>query len=153
MVTTMQTAVLTGRGPVVVERTFMAPRVKVWRALTDPAQMRAWYFPELQDFRAEVGFETAFVVHHHDKAFIHEWRVTEVIPGQKISYAWTFGGYPGSSLLTIELFEQLGMTWLRLTHSGIETFRGDLFPDLTKENFVDGWRAFIGKALSAYLKG
>ena len=76
-----------------------------------------------------------------------------MIPKQKISYEWTFGDYPGSSLLTIELFEQLGMTWLRLTHAGIETFRGDLFPDLAKENFVEGWSSFIGKALSAYLKG
>ena len=149
----MQTAALTGRGPIVVERTFMAPRTKVWGALTDPAQMRAWYFPQLQDFQAVVGFETEFVVPHNGREFIHQWRVTEVIPGQKISYAWTFGGYPGSSVLTIELFEQLGMTWLRLTHAGIETFRGDLFPDLAKENFVEGWTSIIGKALSAYLKG
>lgn len=132
----MQTAVLTDRGPVVVERTFMAPRARVWTALTEPAEMRIWYFPRLTDFRAEV-----------------EWRVTAVIPWQKISYEWWFPGHPGSSVLTIELFEQLGMTWLRLTHAGIENFRGDLFPDLAKEKFVEGWRSLIGKALNAYLKG
>jgi uncharacterized protein YndB with AHSA1/START domain len=148
----MYTATLTDRGPIVVERTFMAPRAKVWKALTDPAQMRVWYFPQLEDFRAETGFETEFVVSHGGKEFIHQWRVTEVVPKQKISYEWKFAGYPGCSLLTIELFEQLGVTWLRLTHAGTDSFRGDLLPDLAKENFINGWRSFIGGALRDYLK-
>jgi uncharacterized protein YndB with AHSA1/START domain len=145
------TTIISETQPVVVERAFVASREKVWRALTDPDQMRAWYFPQLKDFRAEVGFETEFTITHKGDDFIHIWRVTEVIPGQKISYEWSFGNYPGMSLLTIELFEQMGTTWLRLTHSGLDTFRGDLFPKLARENFVEGWTSFIGKSLQQYL--
>ncbi|TDX02007.1 SRPBCC family protein [Dinghuibacter silviterrae] len=148
----MQTASIAGREPVVVERAFATTKDRVWRALTELDQMRVWYFPQIKDFRAEVGFETEFTLSHKGKDYIHQWRVTEVVPGRKISYEWAFGGYPGTSLLTIELFEQMGATWLRLTHTGIETFRGDLFPDLSRENFVEGWTSFIGTSLRNYLE-
>jgi len=152
MVTFMASTMTMANGPMVIERTFEAPVDRVWRALTDPAQMRVWYFPMMEDFRAEVGFETRFNVHHEGRDFLHIWKVTEVVPGKKISYEWRFGGYPGHSLLTWELFGQMGMTWVRLTHAGLGSFRGDLYPELFRDNFVQGWTRYMCD-LGDYLKG
>jgi uncharacterized protein YndB with AHSA1/START domain len=137
--------------PVVIERAYRAPADKVWRALTELDQMKRWYFPQLEAFRPEVGFETAFSVTKHGIAYSHRWKVTEVIPGRKISYEWRYAGHPGNTLVTIELFEQLGTTWLRLTHRGIESFREDGHTVLTREGFTQGWTHLLGSALRDYL--
>lgn len=137
---------------VVLERSFRAPVQKVWDALTDPSQMKVWYFPMLEDFKAEVGFQTKFDVPHGDKHYIHIWKVTEVIPGKKISYEWRFGDYPGNSLLTFELFDQGESTRVVLTHDKLDSFRGDLHPDFSVENFQAGWTHFMEKALKEYLE-
>ena len=134
----MATTIAIGNEPIVIERTFQAPGDRVWRALTDPRQMRAWYFPMMEDFRAEVGFETRL----EKQDYVHIWKVITVVPKRKISYEWRLGGYPGNSLLTFELFEQMGWTWLRLT--------GDLYPELFRDNFVEGWTHYMGE-LKAYI--
>jgi len=56
--------------PIVIERTFNAPIEKIWKALTDINQMRQWYFPQLEDFKPQEGFETQFNVHHEGKDFL-----------------------------------------------------------------------------------
>ena len=43
-----------------IEKTFPIPREKLWKALTDHRQMQQWYFKELKDFNAEIGFQTSF---------------------------------------------------------------------------------------------
>lgn len=50
--------------------------------------------------------------------FRPEVKVTEVLPGRKLSYE-----PPGNARLTWELFEQMGVTWVRLTHNGPEASR------------------------------
>jgi uncharacterized protein YndB with AHSA1/START domain len=136
---------------IVVERTFTAPVEKVWNALTDPEQMRQWYFPMMEDFRPEKGFETRFDLVAGDKHFLHIWKVTDVIPGQKISYEWRYDGYPGNSLLTFELLKSNEGTKLVLTHEKLETFRGDINPGLAKDDFLQGWKGFINTRLKDYL--
>ena len=136
---------------IIVEQTFTVPAQKVWAAITDPEQMRKWYFPMMEDFRAEKGFETRFDVVAGDKHFLHIWKVMDVIPEQKISYEWRYDGYPGNSLLTFELFESKEGTKLTLTHEKLETFKGDINPGLAKENFQEGWNGFIKTRLKDYL--
>jgi len=136
---------------IIVERTFSVPPEKVWNAITDPNQMRQWYFPMMEDFRPEKGFETQFDVVMGDKHYLHLWKVTDVIPGRKISYEWKYGGYPGDTLVTFELFESQEGTKLILTHENLETFKGDIYPELDKDNFLEGWMRFIGTALKDYL--
>lgn len=138
--------------PVIVERTYNAPVKNVWAAITDLEQMRQWYFPSLEEFEPEIGFETRFDVPHDGKVFLHIWKVTEVIPNRKISYDWKFGGYPGNSAVSFELFDEGGKTRIVLTHAGLETFQGDANPDLAAGNFVEGWTHFIGTALREYVE-
>ncbi|HHX27715.1 MAG TPA: SRPBCC domain-containing protein [Firmicutes bacterium] len=66
--------------PIVVERIYEAPISVVWEAITDSEKMRRWYFTEMTDFRPEVGFETEFTVHHEGQDYVHQWKVTEVVP-------------------------------------------------------------------------
>jgi uncharacterized protein YndB with AHSA1/START domain len=138
--------------PVIIERVYNAPINRVWEAITDLEKMRQWYFPTLVEFEPEVGFETMFDVPHNGKVFPHIWKVIEVVPNKKISYEWKFGGYPGNSVVSFELFEDDDKTKIILTHSKLETFRGDLNPDLEVKNFAEGWTYFIGTALKEYVE-
>jgi uncharacterized protein YndB with AHSA1/START domain len=82
-----------GVEPLVVERTFDAPVALVWRALTQVEDMRRWYF-DLKEFKAEVGFEFAFVVEHEGTTYDHRCKIVEVIPQKKIAYNWRYHGSP-----------------------------------------------------------
>lgn len=132
---------------VVVERTYKAPIQQVWAAITEPDQMKQWYL-SINDFRAEVGFETSFDQKSGDKSYPHIWKVTEVVPGRKISYAWSFANFPGNSEVTFELTPEGNGTRLTLTHTGLESF-GDYAP---VAGFEKGWTYFIGEALPKFLE-
>ena len=137
--------------PVVVEQSFATPIDKVWGAITDLHQMRVWFFPQIEAFSPRAGFTTQFDVRNGDKVYPHIWRITEAIPRKKIVYDWRYGGYPGKSTVTFALSTQGGMTTLKLTHEGLESFpQGN--PDFSKESCTAGWRGFICVRLKEYLE-
>lgn len=138
--------------PVIVERTLNAPIEAVWLAITDLKQMQQWYFPMLESFKPEVGFETQFNIRMDEKDYLHIWKITEVVPGKKIAYSWKFGGFPGDSLLTFELFAEGNRTRIKLTHSGLETFEPGTHPELVRGNFAKGWTHF-GDAVKQFVEG
>src|SRR6266446_10176803 len=134
---------------VVVERTLNAPTARVWQALTDVDQMRAWYF-DLKEFKPEPGFEFEFIVEHEGVKYHHLCKVTEAISQKKIAYTWRYKGEPGESLVTFELFPDGNKTKLRLTHKGLETFPKT--PAYARKNFEMGW-ASIATELQQFLEG
>lgn len=136
--------------PIVITDTFDAPVDKVWQAITDSRIMPEWYF-QVTDFKPEVGFETQVDVVSGDKHYPHLWKVTEVIPGKKISYSGKYAGYPGSSEVTFALAAVNGKTQLTLTHKGIETFPQDT-PEFRREGFMSGWDMIIRKQLKEFLE-
>ena len=123
---------------------------KVWKAITNTEDMKLWYF-DISEFKPTVGFEFQFEGGKDDKSYLHLCKITEVIPGKKLSYSWRYDGYPGNSLVTFELFEEGNRTKLKLTHEGIESF-GTENPDLARENFVEGWNQIIGTSIKEYLE-
>jgi uncharacterized protein YndB with AHSA1/START domain len=139
--------------PVLLKRIFNSPVERVWHAITDINQMRLWYFPQLENFQPEKGFETQFNVHHEGKDFLHIWKVKDVVPMKKISVEWKYEGYPGNSLVSFELFPQGNKTRLLLTHEGIESFMPAQYPELGKKNFIEGWTAFMDNQLKQFLEG
>ncbi len=139
------------KAPIVVERTFSATAETVWKAITEVDQMKQWYMPALGSFEPRVGFETEFSIHHEGKDFPHIWKVTEVVPEKKIAYDWKYRGYPGSSVVTFELFPEGENTRLRLTHTGLETFIPKSNPDLARKNFLQGWTQ-LGTELQQFLE-
>jgi uncharacterized protein YndB with AHSA1/START domain len=124
---------------------------KVWKAITDKNDMKQWYF-DLAEFKPEVGFEFQFEGKGlKGEKYLHLCRITEIIPDKKISYTWRYDGYPGSSLVTFELFDEDGKTRIKLTHEGLDSFDIDN-PDFAKENFAAGWNELIGKNLKDYVE-
>jgi uncharacterized protein YndB with AHSA1/START domain len=138
--------------PIIVERTFNVPVSKVWDAITDKNEMKAWYF-DLVEFKPEEGFRFEFTGGPSpEKQYKHLCEVTEVIPIEKLVYSWRYEGYAGISHVSFELFETGAQTLVRLTHSGIESFPKDN-PDLAVGNFIEGWNDIIHKNLKGYLEG
>lgn len=142
--------------PFVIERTYPVSAEKVWSAITDPAEMRQWYF-DLPGFKAEVGYKFEFTGGSPDGVqYKHLCEVKEVIPRKKLSYSWRYEGYEGESLVTFELFDSTHadagtQTTLRLTHAGLETFPKSK-ADFAAKNFAEGWTDLIGRSLAQYLR-
>lgn len=135
---------------VVVEHTYNASADKVWRAITDAEQMKQWYI-NVPGFKAKAGHKFQFSGGDENQQLLHLCEVMEVIEEKKLSYSWRFDGYPGDSLVTWELFPEGDKTRLVLTHSGIESFRGDLHPEMKIENFM-GWTHVLDKMLKEFVE-
>ena len=137
--------------PIVVEKVFDAPVKKVWKAITDKEQMREWYF-NVDDFKPEKDFEFSFAGQgRKGEEYIHLCKVIDVIPHKKLQYSWKYVGYPGHSLVTVELFQEDDKTRLKLTHTGVESF-AENGPDFAKESFTAGWTEIINSMLEKYLQ-
>jgi uncharacterized protein YndB with AHSA1/START domain len=129
------------------KQVYNAPMEKVWRALTNAEEMRAWYFPQIQDFKPAVGFE--FVFADDGSPYQKSWRVTHVEDGRVLSHTWDYKSFPGSSLVTFKLFEEDVETRLNLTHIGIGSFPDD--PHFARERFESGWETLLGSNLRNHL--
>lgn len=138
--------------PFVIERIYNAPLELVWKAITDKNEMKQWYFPDLDQFKAEVGTTFEFYGSKDEKRYLHLCKVIEVIENKKISYTWTYKDYPGSSIVTFELFPEGNKTKLRLTHVGLKSFPSSINPDFARESFAGGWRSFIGSRLKDFVE-
>jgi hypothetical protein len=53
--------------------------------------------------------------------------------------------------VTFELFPEGNQTRVKLTHTGLDTFPGDI-PDFAKKNFATGWTDILGESLKSYLE-
>ena len=60
---------MTHSEPILVSQILAAPRAEVWAAITDPQRMREWFFEEIPEFEARVGFETRFDVQPADVVY------------------------------------------------------------------------------------
>lgn len=137
--------------PVIVEQNFDTDITTVWEAITQVSQMRQWFFDNIPEFNAEVGFETDFEVDTGERVFPHHWKIIEVIPRKKIIYHWSYGGYDGEGLVIFELTEEKSYTKLVLTNLVIEDF-SDEVPEFQRESCIGGWEYFINQRLVEYLK-
>lgn len=137
--------------PFVIERTFKASPKRIWEAITQKEKMKEWYF-DLEEFRAEVGFEFRFSGGPPETQYLHICEVTEAVPEKKLTYSWRYDGYKGISYVTFELFGQGDSTLLRLTHSGLDSFDENNNADFARKNFQAGWTDIIGRSLKEYLE-
>ena len=136
--------------PIIVQQRFDATLARVWQAITEIDQMRQWYFDNLPDFQAELGFETAFEVSHDGRNFLHQWKVTEVIPLKKLVYGWQYAQYEGKADVVFELSRHEGQTLLQVSTHINEDFPADI-PEFDNESCKAGWEYFIQQRLKAYL--
>ena len=138
--------------PIVVEQYYDRSASDVWNAITDIDEMRKWYFEDIPDFKAELGFRTQFLVESGDRSFMHLWEVTEVIPKCKLVYDWKYEGIEGDSLVSFEVSGDEHSANLRLTDRVLEDFPRDI-PEFTRESGIEGWTYFIKDRLKKYLDG
>ena len=135
--------------PIVIEQSFQTSVHSVWEAITDAEQMRQWFFPQIERFVPEVGFETQFNVNAEGRDFLHVWKVTEVVPQRRLVYQWRYDGYPGDSMVVWDLSSIDRQALLKFTHEGHETIGGD--PMFTRENCEAGWNFLIKQSLVDFL--
>ena len=136
--------------PIIIEQSFNKSKEVVWSAITDPNKMREWFFENIPDFIPEVGFKTRFNVDAGERQFMHIWKITEVIPFEKIVYNWRYENMYGNAFVSFELFDRDIETLLRITNLGLETFPQDI-PEFSRESCTDGWEYFINQRLKEYL--
>ena len=138
--------------PIVITQEFNTTVDRVWTAITNRDEMIQWYFEMIPAFEPTVGFETSFNVRTPDnKDYLHLWKVTEVMPKQKIVYSWKYGGYSGDSFAVWKLKANADKIMLHFSHHGISTFPQDN-PDFERESCVKGWTYFIHERLKTYLE-
>ncbi|MDO9261554.1 MAG: SRPBCC domain-containing protein [Flavobacteriaceae bacterium] len=136
--------------PIIVEQIFDQNIETVWKAITQLHQMKQWFFENIPDFEAIVGFEIQFNVKAPSRDFLHCWKITQVIANKKIVYQWKYENISGEGTVSFELFEENNQTKLVLTNEGLETFPQDI-PEFSREGCIDGWNYFIKKRLKEYL--
>ncbi|MDF1697674.1 MAG: SRPBCC domain-containing protein [Saprospiraceae bacterium] len=137
--------------PIIIENRINASLETVWMAITEVMHMRNWFFKEIHEFRAEVGFETKFTVHSDDRAFPHVWTIIDVIPRNKISYNWKYEGYKGDSNVHFELVQVKTTTKIKLTTEILDDFQTDV-PEFKRESCEGGWKYFLCDRLPDYLE-
>ena len=139
----------TSEPDVVVAADLPCSREQLWLALTEPDQMRAWFFNSIPDFKAQAGFATEFMVDAGERQFLHQWQVTEVAPAQKLVYRWRYGGYAGVGRSVFELSGDGASSHLRITFVVEEDFAADI-PEFERDACLGGWQYFIAE-LGRYL--
>jgi uncharacterized protein YndB with AHSA1/START domain len=95
-----------------IERTFNAPRDRVWRAFTDPKLVAQWWGRghELTIERMEVerGGHWRYVEHAPDGVHGFEGRYRDVVPKERIERTMEWDGMPGHVLVETTTFKDLG---------------------------------------------
>lgn len=138
--------------PVIVKESFNTPAETVWNALTQVDEMRQWFFPNIPEYKAQVGFETQFIVDTGERSFPHIWKVLEINPQQKMVQHWHYGGYAGRCTVAFELEGMEERTQLTVTATVLEDFPDDI-PEFERESCFKGWKYFIQENLKQYLEG
>lgn len=95
-----------------VERIFHAPRARVWRAMTDPAQVAQWWGRGntlvIERMEVERGGRWRFVEQSPHGAQGFEGRYREVVPGERVVQTFEWDGMPGHVAVETTTLEDLG---------------------------------------------
>ena len=136
--------------PIIVKQKFTISRERLWQIITEPTLMRQWFFAEIPDFKAEVGFQTRFNVDAGERQFMHLWEIVEVKLKSTIVYDWRYEGYIGQGNVKFELEDVEGGSILVVTSAGMESFPQDV-PEFSRESCEGGWKYFINEKLVEFV--
>ena len=127
-----------------LRRTFSAPPERVFRAWTEPQEMKQWWgpgeysAPQVEvDLRVGGRFRIAMKPPEGDLFYLGgEYR--EVVPPKRLVFTWQWEGDPVETLVTLEFLDLGGMTELIVTH--------ERFPDEEQcQRHREGWSATLEK--------
>ncbi len=133
-----------------VSHTYKVSKDELWKAITEPDQMRKWFFDNMPDFKLEKGFETHFPVHSEERKFEHQWKVLDFKLQEFYLVSWTYAEYPGEGLVEYRVESHESGSKLTVSFSGLESFPQDI-PEFKRESCIGGWEYFLKDRLKAYL--
>jgi len=136
--------------PIITSQNFKVSKATLWNAITNPVEMKKWYFEIMPDFKAEVGFKTDFHLSVEDRHYTHLWEVVEVESEKKIKCRWRYQEHPGDSYVTFTISEIPEGTNLEVVTKIVEDFPQDL-PEFKRESGVAGWKYLIQESLVKHL--
>lgn len=135
--------------PITIKKHFKATPEQIWNALTRDSEMKKWYF-DIPGFQPLVGYTFSFTGGPDDRLYKHICTVTKVDTNRVLAHTWTYEGYDGETVVEWQLEPDGDGTFLKLTHSGLDTFPATN-PDFAEKNFREGWQHIINVSLAAYL--
>ncbi|NNE27847.1 MAG: SRPBCC domain-containing protein [Saprospiraceae bacterium] len=136
--------------PISVSIITQAPKAFIWKALTDLDTMKAWYFSNIDQFKAEVGSKSSFLVENEGRQFTHTWEVIEVTQEASITYTWNYPEYPGFAEVSFNITvidEHTNKVTVSLVV--LEDYPQDI-PEFKRESCIGGWEYFMGR-LNSFL--
>lgn len=138
---------------ITVEKIYNAPVQTVWKAITDRAQMKQWYFDFPSEFKPEVGAQFDWEAGGPEgEKWLHRGKILEVIENKKLSHSWEYPGYSGKSTVTWELTPvDENKTKLVLTHMFNIPFDKNV-KAFDRSNFVAGWTHIVTISLAEFLE-
>jgi len=131
-----------------IKRFINAPREQVYRAWTDPAQLKEWWGPE--------GVQTRNFIADARLGGKYRWELTnaegeemtvfgeyrELVPGKKIVFTWKWDDDENweehNSVVTVELSDRDGGTDVRLTHEQLPSAA-------SRDRHNDGWNSVLDR--------
>lgn len=106
-----------------IERTFDAPRDRVWRAFTEPTLLAQWWGRGnnvvIERFELERGGHWRFVEHAPEGVNGFEGRFREVTPQDRLVQTFEWDGMPGYVVLETAEFEDLGDGRTRVVNTSL----------------------------------
>jgi uncharacterized protein YndB with AHSA1/START domain len=128
-----------------IRRRLKASPAKVFRAWTEPEQIRRWFGPgqiqvTLADFELEAGGRWCIVATSPDGEEHHvSGMVREVVANAKLVYTWAWRSTPErESLVTVEFAPDGTGTLLTLTHA-------QFFDEPARDRHRQGWDGALDK--------
>jgi len=133
----------------ILNRTFNAPRERVFRAWTEAAQLDQWFAPGpgrtvKSSLDVRVGGAYRIEMRNPDgQVYVATGTYREIEPPQRLVFTWDAEGGPElvkDTLVTVELLPSEAGTDVILTHQGA-FFEGADGPEMREE----GWRKLLDR--------
>jgi uncharacterized protein YndB with AHSA1/START domain len=130
-----------------LRRTLPFPPERIWRALTDPAALAAWFWPARFATTAEVDLRVGgrYRIDGPGVGMAVTGEYLAVEPPQRLAFTWRWDGAAAETLVTIELTPADPGTELVLVHERF-TDDGD------RDNHAKGWSDCLDR-LPGWLAG
>jgi glutathione S-transferase len=131
-----------------IKRFINAPRERVYKAWTDPAELQRWFGPEdvrtiKIDADVRVGGKYRWDLLKQDGeewACLGEYR--ELVPGKKIVFTWKWDDDQNwvehNSVVTVELSDRDGGTEVRLVHEKLPS-------EESRDRHNEGWNSVLDR--------
>jgi uncharacterized protein YndB with AHSA1/START domain len=134
------------RGAIRHETEVDAPVHRVWQVLTDPDELNRWIATQANVQLEKGGLYSLGWI--QDGIDYSATKIVDIVPDQKLAIENPPGMFPNATVVTWEMKENNGKTWLTFTHSGFDA-------DQDVSGLYTGWRNFVNwvRSVSEYGAG